>query len=153
MRNAIPRVRNGPAPDRNALRRDRDKAEWFHLPAEGRAGDPPEWPFTRQSSREIAHWQRLWALPQAVAWEANRLLDAVASYVRALAIAEMRSAKAADRTLARQYQDTLGLTDAGMRANRWHIGPEQAQRVTRANDANRTSAKARFQVINGEAAG
>jgi hypothetical protein len=90
-------------------------------------------------------------LPQGVAWEASFLTDAVASYVRCLGVAEQSDAKAADRTLARQYQDTLGLTDAGMRANRWRIVSD-APAPTRTNDANRAATKASLRAIVGGAA-
>jgi hypothetical protein len=44
------RARSGPAPDPNALRRERDGNTWIDLPAEGRAGPPPEWPLTGRTA-------------------------------------------------------------------------------------------------------
>lgn len=38
------RLRSGPPPDMNALRRERDGKDWTKLPAAGRTGDPPPWP-------------------------------------------------------------------------------------------------------------
>ena len=150
MRNATPRARSGPPPDPNALRRDRpsDQTTWMHLPTTGREGDPPTWPLSRPNAHEVAIWKRVWALPQAVAWEAGHYFDTVACYVRALHIADNRLAKAADRTLVRQYQDSLGLTDAGMRSNRWIIDGAQ-QQTTRADDTHRRSAKSRLRSIAG----
>lgn len=45
---------SGPPPDPNALRRDRpsDQATWTTLPAEGRTGEPPEWPLLDVQPRE-----------------------------------------------------------------------------------------------------
>jgi len=58
------RINSGPAPDPNALRRDRaeDKAGWTILPADGRQGDPPDWPLQPDvriaSQLELAERQR-----------------------------------------------------------------------------------------------
>lgn len=148
------RARAGRPPDPNALRRDRksDAVEFIHLPTEGRSGETPDWPLDRPSKRELEIWERLWKLPQAAAWEASHYVDTVGFYVRAYRIAEQDTARAADRTLVRQYQDTLGLTDAGMRANRWIIEPEAVASEARTNDANRRSARSRFKTIEGGAA-
>src|SRR5690606_37383206 len=56
------RTVSGPPPDPNALRRDRpsDAAGWVILPAEGRPGDPPEWPLLWQTQREYDLWKREW---------------------------------------------------------------------------------------------
>jgi len=147
------RVRSGPAPDPTALRRDRPTdAGWTHLPAAGRVGPAPVWPLTRPTRRELDIWARLWAMPQAAAWEASRSYDAVACYARALRIAESAKARSNDRTLVKQYQDSLGLTDYGLRANRWQIeGNEPAATLVRTDDPDRISAKARFSVIAGDA--
>src|SRR5690606_40841462 len=68
------RTVSGPPPDPNALRRDRpsDAAGWVILPADGRPGDPPEWPLLWQTQREYDLWKREWSRPQAVMWEADR---------------------------------------------------------------------------------
>lgn len=87
-----------------------------------------------------------------MAWELGHLEDAVASYVRTLAIAEERNSRAADRTLARQYQDTLGLTEAGRRSNRWIIDAEPTATQTRTNDSDRVATKASLRAITGGAA-
>ena len=65
------RTVSGPPPDPNALRRDRpsDAAGWVILPADGRPGDPPEWPLLWQTQREYDLWKREWSRPQAVMWE------------------------------------------------------------------------------------
>jgi hypothetical protein len=125
MRNAIARANNGPAPDPNALRRDRpsDKAEWTHLPAAGRQGDPPAWPISRANAAETAMWARLWALPQAIAWEHNRQELEVARHVRAALMADHRDAPTNLRALVLRQMESLGLTALGMRALRLTIDP------------------------------
>lgn len=146
------RVRSGPPPDPNALRRERDKGEWRTLPAAGRTGDPPVWPLTRQTARERDLWAAEWQRPQAVAWEDLGMAQQVALYVRTLVDAERPKATVASRTLVRQFWDALGLSVAGLRSNRWRIEDAPPQQVTRPDDPARQSAKARFRAIEGGAA-
>ncbi|MCX4886052.1 hypothetical protein [Streptomyces sp. NBC_00847] len=115
------RTRSGPAPDPDALRRDRDSGEWTILPAEGRQGATPDWPLTEQTDREDELWERLWAMPQALMWERYGQALEVALYVRRLAEAEKPEAFVGLSTLVRQMSDSLGLTTPGMRANRWRV--------------------------------
>lgn len=114
---------SGPAPDPNALRRDRDGGGWITLPAAGRAEPAPEWPLSRPTARETALWTSEWRRPQAVMWERNGQEVEVAMYVRSLATAEKREATVAARTLVRQQQEALGLSLPGLARNRWKIGP------------------------------
>ncbi|MER7874841.1 hypothetical protein ABTY63_14960 [Streptomyces solisilvae] len=119
------RVVSGPAPDPLALRRNRpsDKAGWTLLPAEGRPGEPPQWPLTSATDREWDLWCELWGRPQAVMWEELGQHFEVALFVRCLAEAEQPDAKVDVRKLARQYLDSLGLSVQGMLRNRWKITP------------------------------
>ena len=152
------RVNSGPPPQADALRRDRpndrrgDATGWLRLSAEGRTGDPPDWPLSRPLKRERELWEREWKRPQAVAWERLGLEVEVAVYIRTLVSAEALAAPAATRTLLRQQMDSLGLTVPGMARNRWIIegADEQpaAPRVT-TDDGQRTSAKARFLALDG----
>ncbi|MEU9740924.1 hypothetical protein AB0E12_17260 [Micromonospora chersina] len=100
------------------------------LPAEGRAGDPPAWPLVAPSSRELDVWRSLWSRPQAVAWQRLGLDVEAALYVRYLTQAELPGAPAALGTLVRQYCDSLGLSVAGLRANRWRIAREETRPTT-----------------------
>lgn len=115
--------RSGPAPDPNALRRERkdDQAGWIHLPSVGRQGEVPEWPLTKMTARERVLWEREWRRPQAVMWEANGQHMQVALYVRCLAEAERPKAATPLRTLVRQQEEILGISLAGLRINRWII--------------------------------
>lgn len=124
------RARSGPPPDPNALRRRQHNAgEWWTLPADGRAGDPPKWPLTRAKKRELDVWADLWAKPQAVAWEQLGQDYEVAMYVRRLVQAETPYAPPALGTLVRQLGEALGLTIPGMARNRWKIGTIEPERV------------------------
>lgn len=145
------RARSGPAPDPNALRRERDAGEWTILPAEGRGGAAPEWPLTEQSAREAELWERLWKMPQALMWERFGQELEVALYVRRLTEAELMDSRVNLSTLIRQMGDSLGLTTPGMRANRWRIAAEEPARptVTR-KPAARPSARSRLKVVSSD---
>lgn len=71
-------------------------------------------------------WAKEWKRPQAVEWERNGQFLEVAMFVRSLADAEKASASTSARILVRQLMDALGLTTAGLRANRWRIGEPDA---------------------------
>lgn len=151
------RARSGPAPDPNALRRDRldDQAEWTELPAAGREGPTPEWPLEVEADEwERRHWEELWRTPQAVMWERNRDHVAVAVYVRTVREAGRHDAPAAVRTSMMRMRDALGLTVLGMRANRWRIGT--GDRLAAATGGRRRSGRSvrdRFTVVDGGGAG
>jgi hypothetical protein len=142
-------ARSGPPPDPNALRRDRDKAEWVHLPAAGRPGEPPEWPLTRATARERVLWAIEWARPQALMWEANGQELEVAVYVRTIALAEHPKAVVSARTLLRQQMDALGVTIPGLRMNRWVIdgGAIDAATDTAPAATNRPSVRDRLSLV------
>jgi hypothetical protein len=91
------------------------------LPAEGRHGDPPEFPLLRPSKRELELWARAWKRPQAVAWEAMGCEDVVARYVRVLIAAEKRSATGSVLMEVRRFEDALGLSPVAMLRLRWTI--------------------------------
>ncbi|WP_327268800.1 hypothetical protein OG233_14080 [Streptomyces sp. NBC_01218] len=123
------RAASGPAPDPNALRRNRpsDKAGWRTLPTEGRPGDPPQWPLTTVSDREWELWADLWESPQAVMWDELGQTLEVALAVRTLAEAELPDARIDIKKMVRPYLDSLGLTVQGMLRNRWKIAPATEQ--------------------------
>lgn len=117
------RIRSGPPPDPNALRRDRpsDKAEWRHLPAVGRLDDPPTWPLADVTKRETELWTAEWCRPQALVWEERGYVLEVALYVRAVVAAEGPKATASDRALPLRFMEDLGISSAGLARNRWRI--------------------------------
>ena len=118
------RGRSGPAPDPNALVREKayDQGEWIELPKAGRQGAVPEWPLANECERESVLWERHWRLPQAVMWERNQQDIEVALYVRALVAAEDLDAKTPSRTLVKQLQEALGLSIPGLMRNRYGAG-------------------------------
>lgn len=144
------RARSGPAPDRNALRRNRtsDRGGWIHLPATGREGDTPAWPLPRATKFELERWEAEWLRPQAIMWERRGWEIQVALYVRTLRIATGPKATAtATSSLLRQMVN-LGLTEDGLARNRWILdeAPAAPQAPRRAASS---SAKDRLSVITG----
>lgn len=121
------------------------------LPAEGRKGAPPVWPlsegFGAQAAREIALWQQLWAMPQAVQWERQRQVLEVALYVRRLVEVEQPDSSTSAGTLVRQMGDALGLTIPGMRSNRWRISTDEVTEKRDRPAAARPSARDRLTVV------
>lgn len=145
------RVRSGPAPDPNALRRERDADDWVVLSPDGRVGRPPAWPLpTKASATELAFWRKLWKLPQAIEWERNQTFIEVGLYVRRVLEAQEHDSPAALSTLARQMGDSLGLTTVGMRANRWKIERTPVEAEEAKPEGERASARDRFRVVNGD---
>lgn len=154
------RTQSGPPPDPNALARERDGSEWSILPADGRAGEPPVWPLTEPTDREIWWWRRLWSKPQAVMWEQHGQVDEVAVYTRRLAQVEQIDAPVPLGTLVRQLADALGLTMPGMLRLRWHLvtpgsratEPAAGGETPRRGPAG-PSSRSRLRVVRGEDAG
>lgn len=142
-------VRSGPAPDPNALRRERDGDGWITLPQEGRDGPIPEWPLTDPSQRELELWAREWSRPQALMWEQNGQELEVALYVRAVKVAENPNAPTNSRTLVRQMMEGLGISIPGMQRNNWKIGEPPRQQRKRKPAAS--SVKDRLKVVQGDA--
>ena len=145
------RATSGPAPDPMALRRDRDRSGWTHLPAEGRQGETPTWPLSRPTARETALWDAEWRRPQAVMWEANHQELEVAIYVRTLRQAESPRASVAMRTLLRQHQEALGLSLPGLHRNRWIIATTAApaRPAAATGTEGRPSIRERMKVVQG----
>lgn len=115
------RTRSGPPRDPNALRRERDEGEWVVLKQSDRVAEAPDFPLEGVTDREVEIWAAMWEKPQALMWELLGLEWTVAMYVRSLVRAESMIAKAAERTLVRQYADSLGLTAPGLLSLRWKI--------------------------------
>lgn len=147
---------SGPAPDPNALRRNRksDAAGWRTLPAEGRPGPAPDWPLTEPTDREHDLWTRLWSKPQAVAWEELGQALEVALFVRTLAEAEQPDARVDIKKMVRSYLDSLGLSVAGMLRHRWRVAPGEGAAETavalETPAPRRPSARDRFKVVPGD---
>ncbi|MFH9728318.1 hypothetical protein ACH4M4_35970 [Streptomyces sp. NPDC017254] len=148
------RAVSGPPPDPRSLRSTKaaDKGGWRTLPAEGRQAEPPEWPLTAPTDREVDLWEELWAKPQGVAWADMGQELEVALFVRTLAEAETPEARVDVKKMIRSYLDSLGLSVAGMNRNRWKIAPavEEAEPVGPAvnvEPVRRPSARDRLKVV------
>lgn len=132
------RAISGPPPDPNALRRDKDKADWVTLP-QHRRGRVPKFPLPGVTGREKTLWREMWTMPQAVMWERDRQEYEVAIFVRTFADAETKTADTKTRTLLRQQMEALGLSRPGLLRYRWRIegdtkaekpAPRQTQGLT-----------------------
>jgi hypothetical protein len=149
------RAHSGPPPDPNALRRERkNDAGWITLPLE-RTGETPRWPLPGPvKARERAMWEREWRRPQAVMWERAGQHDEVALYVRTFVEASQPGATANLRTLVKQQQEVLGLSQPGLARMRWRIpeGPGLAPVPISSrsdDDQDRSTARRRFEAIEG----
>jgi hypothetical protein len=153
----------GPAPDPNAIRRDRpsDQATWTELPTR-RDGAPPEWPAYLgepvEGSMRATLWAELWSMPQAVMWERNRQVIEVAQHVETLVAIQMGPPEGMKsdptptlRGLALRQMDALGLTAPALNRLRWRIAgsTDTQQETKRAGSNRRPAAKDRFAVIEG----
>ena len=145
------RARSGPAPDPNALRRDKKSdGEWLTLPTEGRKGAVPEWPLPDFSDRELTLWAAYWSKPQAILWEHNNQQHEVALHVRRLVEVEAHDAPTNLGTLVRQQMDALLLTIPAMHSARVLIASNEieAKRAERAVAVpGRVSARARLKAL------
>lgn len=146
------RARSGPAPDPNALRRDRkDDAGWTVLPAEGRTGKAPVFPLIDPSQRELDLWVELWKKPVALLWEKNQQELAVAFHVRTMVEAERADAQANLRTLVRQQAGELLLTIPAMYSARVRIADDEvaSKRTESQPGTTRVSARDRLKAVKG----
>lgn len=150
------RSRSGPAPDPNALRRNRkdDAGGWITLPAEGRTAPAPEWPLIGQSDREVELWERYWRKPVAIIWERDQQTEHVALFVRMFAEAEQEKARAEDRKTVKAMLADLYLTSDSMLRARLRIASDEvAEKRTESQPAPRRSARDRLKVVNDASAG
>lgn len=143
------RARSGPPADPNALRRDRkDDKDWVSLPAEGFAGEVPEFPLADASLTETSLWGVLWRKPQGVMWARLGLEFQVAAYVRAFIESVEAGASAGLKTAVLRMEAELGLSTVGMGQLRWKItSDELAER--RGGVAPGRSARDRLKALDG----
>lgn len=119
------RARSGPAPDPNALRRDRkDDAAWVTLPARF-DGDVPAYPLVGGAGAELALWAELWEKPQAAMWSQLGLKWEVAAYVRAFTESTLPEASAGLKTAVLRMAAEIGLSLPGMHALRWKFSVDE----------------------------
>lgn len=122
----------GVAPKPDAIRRNA-RVGPVQLPAEGRKGVPPPWPFEGYPNEaEGRIWTRLWHLPQAVMWEKQNDLYTIARYCRLLATVEAEAApSAALHAQVTALEDRIGMNPKAMRLLMWQVADDEvAQKRT-----------------------
>ena len=143
----------GPAPDPNALRRDRkDDVSWLTLPATPLTDPAPAWPLAEMSDRELELWAEYWTRPQARLWLLNSQQHEVAIFVRRIAEAELPDASVTLNALVQRLMDALLLTIPAMYKARVKIASDEvaAKRETK-SAAPKLSASQRMKARNAEA--
>ncbi|WP_460801494.1 hypothetical protein [Microbacterium sp. GXF6406] len=163
------RRNSGPAPDPNALRRDRkDDAEWTTLPREGYQGAIPKYPLPdekienektgrliinqERKKYETELWKTLWRKPQAALWADMDMTHEVALYVRSFYESVLPDASAGLRTMVLRAGAEIGLTIPGMHSLRWRFADDDlaTKRTEHAATARKTGgARARLEALNG----
>lgn len=143
------RARSGPAPDPNALRRDRkDDAGWETLPSGGYTGEIPSFPLPVALGAEVELWNTLWVKPQAAMWAKLGLEYEVAAYVRAFLESVEAEASAGLKTAVLRMSAEIGLSLPGMHSLRWKFSEDEVAEV-RQEKARAVSARDRLRAING----
>jgi hypothetical protein len=145
------RSRSGPAPDPNALRRDRaDDKGWTTLPAEGFQGGVPDFPLVGALSVEVELWDELWRKPQAFMWSKLGLKYQLAAYVRAFIESTEAKASAGLKTAVLRMEGELGLSMPGMASLRWKFSEdEMSERRSAPALASGSSVKSRLAAAKG----
>lgn len=147
------RARSGPAPDPNALRRDRKSDEgWVTLPAEGFTGDAPKIPLPGALGAEADLWVTLWRKPQAAMWSRLGMEFEVAAYVRAYLESVQPEASAGLKTAVLRMAAELGLSLPGMHSLRWKFADDELavkRDAQPARSSGKQSARDRLRAING----
>lgn len=142
----------GPAPDPNALRRDRkDDASWLTLPSTPRTERAPEWPLPDLSDREDELWAHYWRMPQARLWLQNRQQLEVALFVRRFAEAEQPESSVTLTVLVSKLADQLLLTIPAMHKARVKIAADEVASKRESKSATvKLSASERMKARNAE---
>lgn len=142
------RARSGPAPDPNALRRDRkDDKAWVDLPVSP-VEVVPDFPLVESSDVERSLWAELWQKPQAHMWAALGLKWQVAAYVRAFAESVLPEASAGLKTAVLRMEAELGLSTVGMGQLRWSIAPVESIDLREVTAPGRVSSRDRLKALN-----
>lgn len=139
----------GPPPKDAAQRRraNAPMANTLKLPAEGRQGPPPEWPFP-DDVPDV--WGELWATPMAVAWESFGWTRMVARYCVVLTMAEVTMSTAL-LSEARQLEDRLGLSPMSLLRLRWEIVADEV--TEKREEKTAATKKRRLKVVDADAVG
>lgn len=143
------RNRSGPAPDPSSGRSDRRGLTFDQLPAEGYAGEVPDFPLPKPLKRELAVWAEAWTTPQAAAWAREPWRQrTVAQWVRWSVRAEDREAPASLIVAVVRLADQIGMTPAGLRENGWQITRDEVEQKRGAAESQRP--KRRLRAVAGD---
>lgn len=111
-------ARSGPVKQEGSARAEAAGFKLTELPAEGFAGDVPEWPLApAPSDVELEYWERAWRTPQACIWskqEFSYLVPAVARWVRLAVRCDDPEASAALLARLPSFADEIGMSTAGL---------------------------------------
>jgi hypothetical protein len=129
------RVGAGRPQDPNSLRSaQRGDKDWFNLPAAGRGGDPPPWPLSAPTDRELQVWADFWRKPQAVIWERDQLFELVGIFIRQFIEAETAKASAENRKTVRMMFADLYLTPDSLSRAKYRIVADEVVSKSAAPD-------------------
>lgn len=147
------RNRSGPQKDENSLESTRQGVVFTALPAEGFAGEAPDFPLPGVTDRELEVWAQAWRTPQAAAWSVQSWRHrTVAMWVRWSVRMEASDASAALGNVVVRFADQIGMTPAGLKENGWKIAEDETAKK-RAEATPQKSAKTRMKVVvNGDGA-
>ena len=122
------RNRSGPAPQEGSGRSDRRGYSLTALPAEGYAGEVPEFPLPDATDRELEVWEQAWRTPQACAWSMpseSWRVRTVAMWVRTSVRCEDRDAPASILAQVHRLADQIGMTTAGLAEMGWKVAVDE----------------------------
>ena len=122
-------ARSGPPKQEGSGRADAVGYKLTELPAEGYAGEVPEWPLVPGASDvEQVYWERAWRSPQACIWsrqEFRWLIPDVARWVRLTVRCDDLEAPASLLARLPSAEDKIGMTAAGLARMGAKIAPDQ----------------------------
>ena len=122
------RNRSGPAPQEGSGRSDRRGYSLTALPAEGYAGEVPDFPLPDVTDRELEVWKQAWRTPQACAWSMpseSWRVRTVAMWVRTSVRCEDRDAPASILAQVHRLADQIGMTTAGLAEMGWKVAVDE----------------------------
>ena len=122
-------ARSGPPKQEGSGRADAVGYKLTELPAEGYAGEVPEWPLVPGASDvEQVYWERAWRSPQACIWsrqEFRWLIPDVARWVRLTVRCDDLEAPASLLARLPSAEDKIGMTAAGLARFGAKIKPDE----------------------------
>ena len=133
------RNRSGPAPQEGSGRADRRGYSLTALPAEGYAGEVPDFPLPDATDRELVVWEQAWRTPQACAWSMpseSWRTRTVAMWVRTSVRCEAEDAPASILSQVHRFADQIGMTTAGLAEMGWKIAVDEVAKKAAENRAD-----------------